>query len=107
MDKKSKKKVVPSVVENPVAVLVPVKSDADKIWDEIKNLKLEMFALDNQFVHLYYKPVPLDPSKLYLTALTKATSALPALEAVVSPKYQTEQVDRFITITLSPPKIKK
>lgn len=112
MDKKSKKKVVAPtpVAEKSVVVtapVAPVKSEADKIWDEIKNLKLEMFALDNQFVHLYYKPVLLDPSKLHLTALTKATSALPALETAVSPKYQTEQVDRFITVTLSPPKVKK
>lgn len=111
MDKKAKKKIVAPVVETPVVVapasVAPVKSDADKIWDEIKNLKLEMFALDNQFVHLYYKQVLIDPSKLHLTALTKATSALPALETAVSPKYQTEQVDRFIAVTLAPPKVKK
>lgn len=113
MDKKSKKKVAAPVVEKPVVVApapvvaAPVKSEADKIWDEIKNLKLEMFALDDQFVHLYYKPVPIDPSRLHLIMLTKATSALPALETAVSPKYQTEQVDRFITVTLAPSKVKK
>ena len=92
MNKKSKKTT---------ASPVPSKLESEKIWEEIKDLKLGMFTLPNQFVHLYYKPINVDPNKLYLTGLTKATSVLPALELAVSPKYQIEQVDRFIIVTLS------
>lgn len=94
MDKKSGKKIPQPIVK--VAI-----SQSEKIWDEIKNLKLEMFALPNQFVHTYYKPMIIDPSKLCLTALTKASSVLPALEIAISPKYKLEQIDRFIFVTLA------
>lgn len=106
MSKKTNKKSTHSVSATPVMV-VPSKLDSEKMWDEIKNLKLEMFTLADQFVHLYYKPMIIDPVKLHLTALTKASSALPALEFAISPKYKSEQVDRFIVITLSSPEVKK
>ena len=73
------------------------KTDADKIWDEIKDLKIEMFALPNQQVHHYCKPVSIDPSKLFLT--TTAGSVLPSLEAVISPKYVVEKQDKFLVIS--------
>lgn len=108
MDKKSKKKiVVQPVVSVPVVTPPVVKSDSEKIWDEIKNVRLEIFALPNQFVHTYYKPMIIDPVKLHLTGLTKASSVLPALESALYPKYLIEQIDRFIVITLAPAQIKK
>jgi len=81
-----------------------LRSESEKIWNEIKNLKLEMFTLPNQFVYMYYKPITIDPAKLHLTALTSATSVLPALENALYPQYQVEQVDRFILVTLAPVK---
>lgn len=98
MNKKSKKKNTQSTTVTVTAQPV-VESEAEKIWNEIKNLKLEMFALPNQFVHLYYKPITIDPARLYLTALTKATSVLTFLENAVSEKYQVEQIDRFTVLT--------
>jgi hypothetical protein len=74
-----------------------VKTAADKIWEEIKDLKIDMFALADQRVHMYCKPVPIDPSKLFL--VYTAGSVLPALEAAVYPKYVVERADKFIIVS--------
>lgn len=95
-----KKKVDTKNTPAPVPVTPPpvmVKTAADKIWDEIKNLNIEMFGLADQRVHMYCKPVPADPTKLFLVA--SAGAVLPALELVVAPRYAVEQVDRFIVVT--------
>lgn len=76
-----------------------VKTPADLIWDEIKELKIEMFALPGQQVQHYCTPVPVDPTKLFLTVT--AGSVLPALEMVVSPKYVVEKQDRFLVVSLA------
>lgn len=75
------------------------KTAADKIWDDIKGLRIEMFALPNQQVQHYCKPVQVDPSKLFLTVT--AGSVLPSLEAAVSPKYTVEKQDRFLVVSLA------
>jgi hypothetical protein len=74
---------------------------ADKIWESVKDVKLEMFALPNQFVNMYCKPIAIEPTKLYLVTLNNATSVLPALEAALVDKYEVAKVDKFITITPS------
>lgn len=80
-----------------------VKTAADVIWEEIKGLKIDMFSLPNQQVQHYCKPVPVDPSKLFL--LVTAGSVLPSLEAVVGPKYVIEKQERFLVVT--PANLKK
>lgn len=75
------------------------KTVAENIWDDIKDLKLNMFALPNQLVSVYYKPINVEPNRLFLVALTQATSVLPALETTISEKYLVEQIDRFIIVT--------
>ncbi len=105
MEKKNKKVVkkpkTVKVVEQVTALAAPEKTQAEKTWDEIKGLRLDMFALQNQVVSTYYKPLYIDGVKLHLTALTKASAALAALEMAVSPKYIIDQVDRFVTVTAS------
>ena len=86
--------------EKPVEKKAVVKTAADKMWDEIKDLKIEMFALPDQRVHHYCKPVTIDPSKLFLIA--SAGSVLPSLEAAIAPKYVVEKQDRFIIVTPAP-----
>lgn len=76
----------------------PVLSMADKIWNEIKDLKIDMFAIPNQKVSDYCKPVTIDPSKLFVTV--KASSVLPSLESILSPKYSIERQDKFLIISL-------
>lgn len=77
-----------------------VKTAADQIWNEIKDLRIEMFALPDQRVHMYCKPVSIDPNKLFL--LASAGSVLTALELVVAPKYVVDKMDRFLVVTLTP-----
>lgn len=72
---------------------------ADKIWEEIKDLNIEMFALPNQQVHHYCKPVSVDPNKLFL--LTTAGSVLPSLEVALAPKFSVEKQDRFLIVSRS------
>jgi len=70
-----------------------------KIWEKIKDIKLEIFALPNQKVFTYFKPVPIEPSKLYLSYSVPA--ALPSLEdalKVLDTEYEIGVSDRFVTI---------
>lgn len=90
-----KKKIAEKIVPMPAPAPV-VKTAADQIWDEIKNLNINMFALANQKVHMYCKPVIVEPSRLFL--LASAGSVLPALEAVVASKYSVEKIDRFLVV---------
>lgn len=83
--------------QNPTPVIV--KTAADQIWSEIKDLRIEMFALPDQRVHMYCKPVSIDPNKLFL--LASAGSVLTALELVVAPKYTVEKMDRFLVVSLA------
>ena len=83
-----KKNVEESVVE---------MTDASKIWEEIKNHPIEMFALPDQKVYDHCVPVNIEPSKLYLK--TKSTSVLPALESVCGKKFTVELVDRFVVVS--------
>lgn len=72
------------------------KSEALKIWSEIKDRKIEIFALPNQVVSNYYTQKNVEPTKCYL--LAKAGSALPALEAVAN-EFKIELVDKFTVIS--------
>ena len=70
---------------------------ANKIWEEIKNLKIDMFALPNQRVHNYCKPISVDPDKLFL--IPTAWAVLPVLEQLLNPKYIVDKQDRFLIIS--------
>ena len=70
---------------------------ADKIWQEIKNKPLEMFALPKQFVNMYCSPVIVEPTKLYLLSTVPAT--LPALEVALKDLYFVEKIDRYICVS--------
>lgn len=73
------------------------QTEADKIWLEIKNKKIDMFSLPSQVVSQYCKPAPIEPSKLYL--IPSATSVLPALELALGESYVVDRIERFITVT--------
>lgn len=75
----------------------PVKSEADKIWSEIKDKKIEMFALPNQVVSQYCKPINIEPSRAFVTI--SAASVLPALELALGEKYSLEPADKYIIIS--------
>ena len=96
-DKKASEQVTDKPADKKPVKAPVVKTVADTIWDEIKDLNIEMFALPDQRVHQYCKPVTIDPSKLFL--LTSAGSVLTALETAVSPKYVVERQERFVVVT--------
>ena len=77
----------------------PVKTQtlADKIWDDIKNKPVEMFALPKQFVHMYCEPITIEPTKLYLRY--KVPALLPALEEAVKDKYTVEIANKYLCVS--------
>ena len=81
-------------------------SEAGKIWDEIKEKTIEMFALPDQKVSDHCTPVNIEPSKLYLR--TKSSAVLPSLEVSCGKKFTVELVDKYVTVTrLAVPLTKK
>jgi len=77
-------------------------SNSEKMWNQIQNLKIDMFALPNQFVSNYCKFVNIDSEKLYLTV--SPSSALPALEAALVQAYGPDKFDismteKFVVLT--------
>jgi len=74
-----------------------IENTSEKIWEEIKNLKLELFGLPNQFVHLRCKPVEIDPSRLFLKI--DAGAVFSALETLLAPKYTVEMSNNFVIIS--------
>lgn len=76
----------------------PEKSMAEKIWDEVRTVDLGLFSLPDQTIEKYCKPALVDPSKLYL--LHRGVGAvLPAIEDILSKKYNVEMIDKFIVIS--------
>jgi hypothetical protein len=83
-------------------------TEAGRIWDDIKNREIFMFALPNQIVSQHAKPVLIDPGILHLVLMSSA--ALPSLEEAVSKSdprrgivgYQVELADRFVVVKPAP-----
>ncbi len=75
---------------------VELEGESKKIWDEIKNVQLDLFSLPDQTVAKYCNPLPIDPNMLYITIT--ATAVLPALETAL-PKLQVEAVGKWIVIS--------
>jgi len=73
------------------------KTVAAKIWEEIKDKQINMFALPNQTISNYCTPTAIEPSKCYLTYTV--TALLPALEASLGDKYKVEMAGRFLTVS--------
>lgn len=69
----------------------------EQIWEEIKNIKISMFALPSQTIDNYCKMIPIEPSKCYVTYTV--SSFLPALEEAVGSAYTCELVEKYIVIS--------
>ena len=86
-------------------------TEAGRIWNDIKNREIFMFALPNQIVSQHAKPVLIDPGVLHLVLMSSA--ALPSLEEAVGRSdarmgiagYQVELADRFVVV--KPAQLKK
>jgi hypothetical protein len=93
------KKVNKSVVSSKPVVSAPPPSAADLMWEEIQNLRIDMFALPNQFIKDYCKQIKVEPTRLYLQM--SVSSVLPSLEAAIAPKYSVERTDKYAVIALT------
>jgi len=96
--KKVEAPVAPPVVVAPPAP--PVKTEAEKIWDEIKNRPIMMFGLPDQYVFQHATFITVEPNTLYVTIRSSAT--LPSLEAAVGPGFTVELADKFVIIKRIP-----
>ncbi len=110
--KKRATKAKPSITSIP-----PVQvNDADLMWEELRNLPIEMFALPNQRVADHLTRVAGVPNELYLKPNSPA--ALPSFETLLNgqtiirvertaegdpinvsyPKYEMEETDLYIVV---------
>lgn len=71
--------------------------DSSKIWEEIKDVELNLFGLPGQIVKEYCSVVNVEPSKLYLTS--KVSAVLPALEEALMKSYTVESQMKWIVIS--------
>lgn len=72
------------------------QTESDKIWDEIKDLAIDMFSLPNQTVKQHVKRVKITPTELHLTL--KSSAVIASLEEAISrdgrgTKYSTPKYD--------------
>lgn len=67
-------------------------TESEKIWEEIKDLPISVFALPNQRVHNYVSRQPIPGKVLYVKLST--TGVLPALETAIGNKYSVELTER-------------
>lgn len=102
--KKVEKTVTPPPVvvapPAPVPAPPPVKTEAEKMWDEIKNRPIEMFGLPDQYVFQHATFVNVEPTALYVTIRSSAT--LPSLEASIKGDFTVELADKFVVIRRVP-----
>lgn len=81
------------------------KSEGDQIWEKIKGLPLDIFALPNQIVEMHCKRIQLDPNCLHLKI--KAGAVLPALEETLKSvplpqdkQWKLENGIRFVVVSI-------
>lgn len=88
---------------------VKLTDNQKQIWDAIKGLKVEYYALPDQTVETISSPMSIEPECLYLTI--KGPAALPAITDAVAgitfvnafgkkvAKYAVEMRDKYVVIT--------
>ena len=85
-----------TVVSAPVVPEKKQRTAADRIWDDIKEVEVAMFALPGQVVQDYCKQITIEPTRCYL--LPTATSLLPVLEEKLKGKYVVELLNKYIVV---------
>lgn len=68
------------------------ESQADKIWNMVKGLPLDIYGLADQTVEMHVKRVSILPDQVHL--ILKSGAVLPALEEALS-KVRLSPTDRF------------
>lgn len=73
------------------------KAESDLIWDEIKDISIDIYALPNQKVSGHVNKVNIPGNQLMVTL--NSTAALPALEtAIVKRGFEVEQTPKYIIV---------
>jgi len=79
------------------------ESKGDQLWNQIKNLRMEIFGLPNQTVEMHVQRHNVDPDCVYMTL--KAGAVLPALEEALrqadpgkGKRFDLSQVDRYTVL---------
>ncbi len=72
------------------------KFESDRIWEEIKNLPIEMFSLPNQKISDYVTKMNLPGN--HLTTTIKVSSVITSLEYALGSKFDVEQSDKYVLI---------
>lgn len=72
------------------------QDDSQKIWDEIKNITINIYAIPNQKVKDHVTVLEVPGSELYLKL--KSTAVLPALEECVGNKYEVELAEKYTIV---------
>lgn len=82
---------------------VMIEADSEKMWKEISNLPIDVFAVQDQVVANYVTKIDLPGSELYIKMTS--TAVLPALEATISnmkytrgKKYEIEPAQAYTII---------
>lgn len=86
IEKKNEKKIEPTV--------------SDKLWDEIKNAPIDMFALPNQCVKQHVQRIKISPTEVHLKL--KSTAVVASLEAALGLKYQVEVCEGYVIVRKAP-----
>ena len=72
------------------------KTNAEIIWDDIKNRNINMFSMICK-VSSYCNSIPLDPTRCFLTL--KVSSVLASLEDELGKEYDFELIDKYVAIS--------
>jgi hypothetical protein len=72
------------------------KFESDKIWEEVKDLPIEMFSLPNQKISDHVTKIAL-PGKV-VTVKLKSSSVITSLDYALSNKYDVVQGELYTTI---------
>lgn len=74
----------------------PVLTEAEKIWNEIKDKEINMFSLPYRKVSDFCQPSLVDPSRCFL--LFRASAVLPSLEATLGDAFECTAADKYIIV---------
>lgn len=108
MNKKNKVSTANTMAEIDAATLQNKNEDvanllqgtpAGDIWNEIKNLNIDMFALPNQKVYMHCHPITIEPTKLYL--VTNSSAVLPSLETALGKNFNIKLTMKFLIVSKS------
>ena len=80
----------------------PKITEADLIWDEIKDKEVQIYALPNQLLSNHVTKLPIPGACLYLRTNSPAIQSM--LETVIGDKYEVHVTEKgYLQISRKPP----